>query len=99
MIKGMNSEALNENLSRCWFVYHILHMVSAAKFATWLSLNRRISMNDSSSLTMKCVFITDLVGMRHILDTRIRNGKHTCGFNKYKVNDVSNQQDATFFVY
>jgi len=37
MIKGMNMEALNENLSRCLFVNHILHMVSDAKFATWLS--------------------------------------------------------------
>ena len=43
MMEGMNTEALNENLSRCWFVYRILHMVSAAKFASWLSLNRNIT--------------------------------------------------------
>jgi len=56
-------------------------------------------MNGSSLLTMKCVFVTDLQEMRHIRDTTIRNGKHTYRFNKYKVNDVNNQQDATIFVY
>jgi len=59
-------------------------MVSAAKFASWLSLNRSIKLNVSSLLTTKCVFVTDLEVTRHLLDTRIRNGKYTCGFNRYK---------------
>jgi hypothetical protein len=67
MIKGMNTETLGENLSRCWFVNRILNMVSGAKFATWLSLNRSITKNGSRWLTMKCVFVSDLEEMRYIM--------------------------------
>jgi hypothetical protein len=81
----MNTEELNENLFRCRFVYRVLHMVSAAKFAGRLSVNRSVKKNGSRLLTMKCVFVTDLEETRYVMDTRIRNGKHTCGFNKYRL--------------